>query len=187
MKIKPFYYISFCFGILYLIGQIFSTIMIFHSTGFGYLEFFHTIINGSFTDIITFLGILISSILLPSILILIISLSLIRNKINSNKMMDIAIIMVSIYAIYFSIFIVRTIFIVFSTDSILAMSGTINQFSKIGYLVPVFFFASYSLLTAGYIKEKLSITLNPKKDLGIIFSSLALFVVTLHFVFSFFH
>ncbi|MEI8174856.1 MAG: hypothetical protein WCG28_02800 [bacterium] len=193
MKSKLFYNISFWFGVIYLIFSLLSIpslIVVYQASGVSFAEFTYSMgTNFLIFDFIYFISLVFGSLIshiLVSVLILVISLSLIRDKINENKITNIGAIMISIVAIITSIIVVVAIFIFASTHSLQALSDMKSLLSKMTYpIFPIFFLTSFVLLTIGYIKEKLKNY--PKKYFGIIFPSLALLIIILLDLLKFFH
>lgn len=188
MKLKFLYAVSFWFGIIYAVLKLLwipGMLILLRAEGVSFALFTYVISTNSFSANLAYFGSLLSGILI-GVLIATISLSLVRNKISANKMINAGIIMVSIVALVMVVFIIISIVLVILSPSIQTPLSISGQVSKIAYPVfTIFFFVSVLLLTAGYIKEELKVT--SKKDFKIILTSSALIVIILINIAKIFH
>ncbi len=188
MKLKSLYAVSFWFGLIYLVSKLLfipGMIMLFRAQGVSFTQFAYVISTNSFTANLTYFGSLISGILI-GILIATISLSLVRNKISTNKMINAGVIIISVFALVMVVIMIAAIVLVISTPSVQTLLNMSGQLSKMTYPVfPAFFFVSILLLAAGYIKENLKTS--SVKDFKVVFPSLALLIIILIDLIKIFH
>lgn len=180
MKIKYLYYVSFWFGVVYLAAKLLAIpgmIYLYSAQGVGWSSFTYIIATNSLLSNTVYFGSIVSGIV-TGLLMLTISLSLIRGKVEANKMTKVAVGMltISLFAVVASIvFAVSTLIFSNSIQSALSLS---NQISNVSYpVLPLFFLVSVVLLGAGYIEERSKS--NSFKDIGVILTAVALLVIVL--------
>ncbi len=182
MKWKTLYKVSFGLGILYLASEILlipGMVMLYHAQGVSFTDWANYISTNSFYANIDYFGGFVNRILI-GLLIMVICFSLYRNKISPNKFLNGATAILSIFALVVFVLIVMNISLFLSSHQIQDLLNISGQISKLTYpIFPIFFFVGLVSLVVGYVKEKIKISSNPRKDLAVILPSLSLAVIVL--------
>jgi hypothetical protein len=188
-KLKKLYYISFWFGIVYLVAALLSIpgwILLLHSQGISFSEFTYVISNNSLIANLNYFGGLINEILV-GVIIIATSWFLIRNKMKATQITTTGVVGFSIFVFIIALHLLVAVIllIVFwpSFQNFLIIAIQIQYWT---YWVRFILLVGSVLLLAGsYLKEKLNSS--PRKYPQIVLVSLAILVIVLLYIVKFFN